>query len=404
VKPCVARLMTKIGLLLTFVLTFFFASSSVSSPTYDQIEKSSPDEEGLYLDTDPSVSPSACSRANPTVTVVPSLQHGSAGETLTYTISLTNNDTSACGASSFDLGAALPFFLTITFGHSNINVQPGQSGSTSLNITSAAFVPPGNYSFTLIAVNQEAPFFSGSAAGNYVIDNPPPCPHANPTLTITPSSQLGIAGETLAYSISITNNDSSTCVASTFDLGYAIHRGFSASVDQTLVNLRPGQSATISLNVTSKFNSPPAKYAIKVTATNQQASSFTESVTGTYEIGVGTCFHAPSISIMPSLQHGLPGETLVYTVSIVNNDNSACATSSFDLAATVPSGFTANFEQTAFSLPPGQSASTAVNITSSSRAVHGNYIFTITGTNQNSSLSNSASGTYVVLIEFLEAG
>ena len=54
-----------------------------------------------------------------------------------------------------------------------------------------------------------------------------------------------------------------------------------------------------------------------------------------------TCTKAnPTVSISPASQQSPAGGALSYTVTVTNNDNTACSTSTFNLAATVPNRFT----------------------------------------------------------------
>ena len=53
--------------------------------------------------------PAACTRAAPTVTLTPSgTVYATAGGSASYAVAVTNNDSCGCGASTFDLGAAVP--------------------------------------------------------------------------------------------------------------------------------------------------------------------------------------------------------------------------------------------------------------------------------------------------------
>ncbi|MCC5994553.1 MAG: NEW3 domain-containing protein [Candidatus Aenigmarchaeota archaeon] len=103
------------------------------------------------------------------------------------------------------------------------------------------------------------------------------------------------------------------------------------------------------------------------------------------------CFHSnPSVSISPSSQTGSPGQTLTYTITVINNDNSACNSSTFTLSVTsCPSGFTCNLAQTSLTISPGYSNSTTISVTSSSTSSAGNYTFTVKATNQNAPVYSS---------------
>lgn len=112
----------------------------------------------------------------------------------------------------------------------------------------------------------------------------PTCTHANPTVSISPTSQSGQAGSTLNYTLSITNNDSSACTANRFNLSYSVPSGFSGALQQTYVNLQPGQTSQVGLSVTSNNSVSPGTYSFTATAQNQSFPSYTTSAQGTYVI------------------------------------------------------------------------------------------------------------------------
>lgn len=63
---------------------------------------------------------------------------------------------------------------------------------------------------------------------------------ANPTITLTPSSQSGTAGSTLTYIVKVTNNDPLLFGSSTFPLSYTIPHGWSATLSKISITVKPG--------------------------------------------------------------------------------------------------------------------------------------------------------------------
>lgn len=133
----------------------------------------------------PSTPPATCSHANPTVLISPNSQQAQAGGTLVYTVSITNNDAAACGASSFSLAATVPSGFTDSFSQASLSLIPSQSASTSLTVTSGSNSAAGNYTVSVNGVNSGSPSFGGSASATYVVDNAQ-APGLN--LTITPQN------------------------------------------------------------------------------------------------------------------------------------------------------------------------------------------------------------------------
>jgi hypothetical protein len=98
---------------------------------------------------------------------------------------------------------------------------------------------------------------------------------------------------------------------------------------------------------------------------------------------------APSVSLAAA-------GTLKFTVSVTNNNSSSCAASTFNVAATVPAGWSASFSPAASaSLAPGARASTTLTLVAPAGS-SGSYPFSVTATDSGSGLSRTASGSVSV--------
>lgn len=113
-----------------------------------------------------------------------------------------------------------------------------------------------------------------------------------------------------------------------------------------------------------------------------------------------TCVRSePAVSLSPSQSPWMTaGSTFSYTVSVTSSDSAGCAAAAFDLAATMPSGWTASFASPSLTIGPGSSASTTLQVTSASTVADGSYPVGAAATNAaDPTKSGSASATYVVL-------
>lgn len=155
-----------------------------------------------------------------------------------------------------------------------------------------------------------SPLLVGSTGASVMVSfGPQPCVRVNPSMTVSPSaSQWVSAGSTVNYQISLSNNDSGGCVASSFDMQSTVPSGWSALFDKSTITLSPGANATTALRVTSLSSSADGYYNIGVSASNSSAGSYTASC-----------------SVICSLMSGL-------TVSVVSDkaDYSAAETASID--------------------------------------------------------------------------
>jgi hypothetical protein len=106
----------------------------------------------------------------------------------------------------------------------------------------------------------------------------------------------------------------------------------------------------------------------------------------------------PSISMTPSqpaaVQSGMP---VTYNVTVANNDSSVCSAGTFNLHATIPTGWSASFASPSVTLVPGGSASTTLTVWSPKTAMSGTYSAGVSATNNaGSAYSCSASATYSI--------
>jgi hypothetical protein len=106
----------------------------------------------------------------------------------------------------------------------------------------------------------------------------------------------------------------------------------------------------------------------------------------------------PTIAISPSQSQWVQaGATVPFTITVTNNDNSACAASTFNLQAAIPSGWTAALSAGTVSVAPGASGSATVNVTSPTSAADGYYTITVTATDAaNATRAATAAATYVI--------
>lgn len=112
-----------------------------------------------------------------------------------------------------------------------------------------------------------------------------------------------------------------------------------------------------------------------------------------------TCTHAnPGIALSPGQSASVaPGTSVTYTLSVTNADSSACSSSSFNLAATVPTGWSRTLASPSLTLAPGASASTTLTVTSPTTAAAGSYGISVSASNGTTSgYSAGTSATYTV--------
>ena len=120
-----------------------------------------------------------CNAANPGVMLTPvDTDTGTPGSTITYQISLTNHDSADCSPSEFEIQMSVPGGWIGVLADSTTNLSPGESMSTTLDVTSSLTAAEGAYSISVSAENVSDPTYQGTASGTCTItttsENYPP--------------------------------------------------------------------------------------------------------------------------------------------------------------------------------------------------------------------------------------
>ncbi|VXB08715.1 Gametolysin peptidase M11 [Pseudomonas sp. 8AS] len=111
-----------------------------------------------------------CTRNAPVVSVSPGQSTWlAAGSSYSFTVSVTNKDSSGCTSSSFSLAASKPSGWSASLGSASLNLTPGASSSTTLQVTSPSSAADGFYS---VGASATANSLSASGSASFVVDNP----------------------------------------------------------------------------------------------------------------------------------------------------------------------------------------------------------------------------------------
>ncbi len=153
------------------------------------------------------------------------------------------------------------------------------------------------------------------------------CVKANPTISVSPISQIGSPGSTLNYTATVTNRNSGPCSPSTYNITGVVPAGFTSSGSS--VTLSSGASVIVSIPVTSQSSQAVGSYIITITATATDSadSALRASVNATnvvYTPRVDTI--PPKVSItFPTSGKRLSTVSGNFTISAKATDNIAVA-------------------------------------------------------------------------------
>lgn len=137
-----------------------------------------------------------CAPATPSVSVGPSPQTTSAGVAVGYSATVKNNDSSACGNTTFSFAQTLPTGFTGNFSTSSIALSPGSSVSIPWSVTPGATVADGIYALT--ASVSASGRSSVTASASLQVYTPVAPPTSDGGTTGTSGSTSGTSGGTTA--------------------------------------------------------------------------------------------------------------------------------------------------------------------------------------------------------------
>lgn len=185
----------------------------------------------------------------------------------------------------------------------------------------------------------------GSQATISVNVNPPSCVRALPAVSISPSQPAGVAaGTTLTYTVTVTNNDSSSCSISTFGLTPSAQYGWTDALSASQFTLGPGASSSATLSVTSPSNSYDGASSIGVTAANTADWVYVGSGSAIYAVGVTTPPPPPpppgpslAVSVSVPATSFTPPGTVPISATVTNNGSPASG-ASVTFTLTAPNG------------------------------------------------------------------
>jgi hypothetical protein len=213
------------------------------------------------------------------------------------------------------------------------------------------------------------------------------CIAANPSVNVSPSqSQYVTSGTAVNFTVSVKDNDNSSCAPASFNLGDVLPPVWSGVWGTTALSLSPGKSGSATLTVTSPVGTADGSYSIGVSATNSSASSYSGSATAAYVISTAPL----SISLTTSQSSYLPGQTVGIGVSLLYG-TLPDAGASVTVTVTAPSG-----RATTLSGTTGSNGVASLNYKLSNHAPAGTYQVKFGTTVKGTSSTVSASISFTV--------
>ena len=95
------------------------------------------------------------------------------GTAVDYQITITNQDSAACGQATFDLNAAIPAGWSATYNQDSLALATGASDTALLTVIAPAGTPNGFYEVTATVSNRIEPARFASVTTTYVVEAAP---------------------------------------------------------------------------------------------------------------------------------------------------------------------------------------------------------------------------------------
>jgi M6 family metalloprotease-like protein/uncharacterized repeat protein (TIGR01451 family) len=318
-----------------------------------------------------------CVRANPSLTVTPTTtQWVQPGKGFTYTLTLINQDSAACSNSTFNVSTSAVTGVTNTLSASSVSVAPGASTTITLNMLSALSAADGAYSTVVSAINSVSAANLASVTTTLGVQQI--CISANPSVSLSPSTQTGKAGDKVTYAVTVANNDNKACAAANFTLASTLPAGLTGMLGQSSLTIAPGATTTVNLDVGSSLTTPASSYAVSVKATNAASTTLTGSGSATYVLTSACVLATPTVIISPTTQSTWGTVPVSYTVKFTNNNSPACGYSLFGFEVAPDSYYLKTFmEPYNLFLIGGQSTTSVMTITPAAGVPEGTRLITL---------------------------
>jgi len=318
------------------------------------------------------------------VSISPDYQSGLNGATLSYTVTITN---AGNVPDNYDLSVGDNLSWSPSISPSSLSLAPGASDNASISVT----IPLNATGCTgdLITVTAR------SRSDNAIVGSDGCIAHVTIVrgvrVSVSPSYQSGLNGETLDYIITVSNTGN---VEDTYSLTATDDAGWSPSVSPTSLTVPPWGNRTATLSVTVPSNA--------IGCTNDNIT-LTATGTGVSDsdgcIAHATIVRGVDVSISPDYQSGLNGATLTYTVTVANTGN---VSDTYNLTANDGAGWAPTLSPTSLIVPPWENRISTLTVTLPSNAFGctvDNVTVAATGTGVSDSASCIAHVTIVRAVE-----
>jgi hypothetical protein len=184
------------------------------------------------------------------------------------------------------------------------------------------------------------PLSVGSSSSTIAVSFPAAaCTHNAPTLTLTPTGTVyASSGASIAYAVTVQNNDGCACATSTYDVSAVVPSGWGATTFRT-AGVSPASSGSASIVVTTPSSAPAAFYPVTVTATSVAAPASIGSAGGTIAVTASGALTVSTSTDKATYTLPSKGKTIFAAITTdVSSSGAAVAGAAVRVQVSDPSG------------------------------------------------------------------
>jgi hypothetical protein len=170
----------------------------------------------------------ACTRAAPAITFTPTSRTGTAGTSLSYTVAIANRDSSACAASSINVGSTVPAGWATTLSPTTMSLSPGATSNATFVVTPPDGTAANTYSVQVSTSDTASAAHSASGSATSIVQAPvadTQAPSAPSSLTAsTKKTQISLSWKAATDNVGVTGYEvwrNGSKVASTAATSYS---------------------------------------------------------------------------------------------------------------------------------------------------------------------------------------
>lgn len=143
-----------------------------------------------------------CERSAPTLAVSPSSRTASPGNATSYTLTVSNRNSAACGTSAFGLAQALPSGLSGTMSAASLSIAAGGSASATWTVSSASTIADGTYGIDATVKESTTAGVSTTGHATFIVYRDAEGPSLNIT---SPAEGAVLSGRSVTLSASVSD-------------------------------------------------------------------------------------------------------------------------------------------------------------------------------------------------------